>query len=123
MRKKMKRRPLKQLLKEQGFEQVFSLEEYEKSFKENPTKRIWFEEPLCKYIVMGMGNGNEYTLDGDFSGWNVGDFNIDIDDELSTCRHFLFDLFGKVNAAEKWSCVSEVKDQEQFDKWFEAIAA
>lgn len=122
MRKKMKRRPLKRLLKEQGFEQVFSLEEYEKSFKEYPTKRIWFEHPLCKYIIMGTGNGNEYTLDGDFSGWNVGDFNIDIDDELSTCRRLLCDLFGNVKSTEEhysgW-----VTNHDEFNKWFDAIAA
>ena len=50
MRKKIKRSELKKLLKEQGFTQLYSLEEYEKVFQEDPAKRIWFEEPYCKRI-------------------------------------------------------------------------
>jgi hypothetical protein len=119
----MRTRPLKKLLKEQGFVQVPSLEEYEKTTKEFPKKKVWFHDPLCKYWCVNTANGNDFGFDGDFSGYTIGKFHVDLDGEKSAVRLFLCDLFGKVVDADEWSLVSEVKDREQFDKWYNAIAA
>lgn len=119
----MRTRPLKKLLKEQGFEQLFSIQEYEKSARENPTKKVWFQDPLCKFWLINTANHNDFSFDGDFSGYTIGKFHVDIDGEKSALRLFLSELFGTVKDATEWSCVSEVKDHEQFDKWYKAIAA
>lgn len=110
-------------MKEQGFEEVFSLEEYEKSTKENPTKKVWFLHPLCGYWCINTANNNDFGFNGDFSGYTIGKFHVDIDGEKSALRLFLSDLFGTVKDADEWNCVSEVKDREQFEKWYKAIAA
>lgn len=122
MRKKLKRRALKKLLKEQGFTQLYSLEEYEKTFKGQPTKRIWFEHPECKYIEIGTGDGNEFSFFEDFSGYNVGEFRIDICDEFSVLIELLRDLFGWCKSTSETSMESGVKDKENYRLWMQAIA-
>lgn len=122
MRKKLRRRELKKLLKEQGFTQIFSLEEYEKTFKEQPTKRIWFEHPECKYIEVGTGDGNEFSFFGELSGYNVGEFRIDICDEFSSLFELLRDLFGWCKADSERTMESGVNDKENYRLWMDAIA-
>lgn len=58
----MRTRPLKKLLKEQGFTEVSSLEEYEKSQKEFPKKKVWYRDPICKYWCVNTANGNVTTV-------------------------------------------------------------
>lgn len=122
MRKKLRRRALKKLLNEQGFTQLSSLEEYEKTFKEEPTKRIWFEEPWSKYIMVGTGDGNEFQFDGPFSAYSVGVFRIDICDEFSSLVELLRDIFGWCKADSETTMESGVKDKENYRLWMQAIA-
>lgn len=122
MRKKLRRRALKKLLKEQGFTRLSSLEEYEKTTKKEPTKRIWFEEPLSKYIMVGTGDGNEFQFDGEFSAYYVGVFRIDICDEFSSLFELLRDLFGWCKADSERTMESGVNDKENYRLWMDAIA-
>lgn len=118
----MRTKQLKKLLKEQGFEQVFSLDEYEKSFKESPTRKVWFQHPLCKYWCINTANSNYYGFHEEFSGYTIGKFHVDIDDEKSTLKLFLTELFGTVKDVSEQSLFFKVRDREQFDKWWKTIA-
>lgn len=113
---------MKKLLKEQGFTQLYSLEEYEKVFKEDPAKRIWFEEPYSKYIMVGTGGGNEFQFDGSFSSYSVGIFRIDICDEFSSLVELLRDLFGWCKADSERTMKSGVKDKGNYRLWMQVIA-
>lgn len=119
----MRTRLLKKLLKEQGFTEVSSLEEYEKSQKEFPKRKVWFYDPIGKYWCVNTANGNDFGFDGDFSGYTIGKYHVDVDGERPAFRLFLCDLFGTLEDTDEWNLVSEVKDREQFDKWYNAITA
>lgn len=119
----MRTRLFKKLLKEQGFTEVSSLEEYEISQKEFPKKKIWFYDPIGKYWCVNTSNGNDFGFDGDFSGYTIGKFHVDMDSERSALQLFLCDLFGSVVDTDEWNLVSEVEDREQFERWFKAIVA
>lgn len=119
----MRTRQLKKLLKELNYTEVSSLREFEYSVRKCPKKPIWFHEKEgVKYWTINTEEGNYFCFDGDFSAYQIGKFHVDIESEKDALCMLLETIFGTYTATEN-TLYCDVKDREQFDKWYNAICA
>lgn len=118
----MRTRALKRLLSEQGFSEVSSFEEFDFYVEDSPTSKVWYNDPLVDYWCVNTANGNYFRFCGDNSCYKIGQTTVGLVGEKTAISLFLCDLFGEVEDSGEWLPDSEVKDEDQFDKWFYAIS-
>lgn len=119
----MKTRQLKKLLKELNYTEVSSLREFEYSVRKCPKKPIWFHEKEgIKYWTINTEEGNYFCFDGNFSSYQIGKFHVDIESEKDAVEMFLESIFGTYTATEN-TLLCDVRNREQFDKWYNAMCA